>query len=55
MKEYELIGYKGKQVRDNIHSNDLINAFWSYYLKPSKESIYNKVVDVFLIAQFLKL
>jgi CDP-paratose 2-epimerase len=40
-KEYELIGYKGKQVRDNIHSNDLINAFWSYYLKPSKESIYN--------------
>lgn len=40
-KEYELIGYKGKQVRDNIHSNDLIKAFWSYYLKPSKESIYN--------------
>jgi CDP-paratose 2-epimerase len=40
-KEYELIGYKGKQVRDNIHSNDLINAFWNYYLKPSKESIYN--------------
>jgi CDP-paratose 2-epimerase len=40
-KEYELIGYKGKQVRDNIHSNDLIKAFWSYYLRPSKESIYN--------------
>ena len=40
-KKYEIIGYKGKQVRDNIHSNDLVNAFWNYYLKPSKESVYN--------------
>lgn len=26
-KQYRIIGYKGKQVRDNIHSFDLINAF----------------------------
>ena len=26
-KSYSLIGYKGKQVRDNLHSRDLINCF----------------------------
>jgi CDP-paratose 2-epimerase len=25
---YKVLGYKGKQVRDNIHSFDLVNAFW---------------------------
>ena len=29
-KKYTLIGYKGKQVRDNIHSEDLISCFWNF-------------------------
>ena len=40
-KRYSLIGYKGKQVRDNIHSNDLVNCFWEFYKKPKKGEIYN--------------
>ena len=40
-KKYYLIGYKGKQVRDNLHSNDLINCFWEFYKKPKKGEIYN--------------
>tara|TARA_B100001093_G_C26824773_1_gene1013506 strand:+ start:692 stop:1744 length:1053 start_codon:yes stop_codon:yes gene_type:complete len=40
-KEYSLIGYKGKQVRDNIHSSDLINCFWEFYKKPKKGAVYN--------------
>jgi CDP-paratose 2-epimerase len=38
---YKIIGYKGKQVRDNIHSSDLIKCFWEFYKKPSYGSIYN--------------
>lgn len=40
-KEYTIFGYKGKQVRDNIHSFDLVNAFYHYYLKPKKGEVYN--------------
>ena len=40
-KEYDLIGYKGKQVRDNLHSLDLVNCFWEYYKKPKPGKIYN--------------
>ena len=40
-KKYTLIGYKGKQVRDNIHSYDLVNCFWEYYKKPLPGKIYN--------------
>ena len=40
-KEYSLIGYKGKQVRDNLHSYDLVNCFWEFYKKPKKGEIYN--------------
>ena len=40
-KKYNLIGYKGKQVRDNIHSNDLVRCFWEFYKKPTKGEIYN--------------
>ena len=29
-KKYTLIGYKGKQVRDNIHSQDLVSCFWEF-------------------------
>ena len=40
-KRYSLIGYKGKQVRDNLHSYDLVNCFWEYYKKPKYGEIYN--------------
>tara|TARA_B100000963_G_scaffold347841_1_gene354621 strand:+ start:233 stop:1288 length:1056 start_codon:yes stop_codon:yes gene_type:complete len=40
-KKYSMIGYKGKQVRDNIHSSDLINCFWEFYKKPTYGEIYN--------------
>ena len=40
-KKYSIIGYKGKQVRDNLHSNDLVNCFWQYYKKPRKGEVYN--------------
>ncbi len=38
---YTIIGYKGKQVRDNIHSHDLINAFMEVYKKPKQGEVYN--------------
>lgn len=38
---YQIYGYKGKQVRDNIHSYDLVNAFWHYYQAPRVAEIYN--------------
>jgi len=40
-KEYSLIGYKGKQVRDNLHSNDLVKCFWEFYKKPKSGEVYN--------------
>ena len=40
-KEYTLIGYKGKQVRDNIHSQDLVECFWQFFKKPSFGEVYN--------------
>lgn len=39
--EYTIFGYKGKQVRDNIHSYDVVNAFYHFYLKPRKGEVYN--------------
>ena len=38
---YTVFGYKGKQVRDNIHSHDLVNMFWQFYLKPRIGEVYN--------------
>lgn len=38
---YQVFGYKGKQVRDNIHSYDLINAFYHFYLSPRIGEVYN--------------
>ena len=40
-KKYSLIGYKGKQVRDNLHSHDLVNCFWEFYKKPKRGEVYN--------------
>lgn len=38
---YTIFGYKGKQVRDNIHSYDLVNMFWHFYLNPKYGEVYN--------------
>jgi CDP-paratose 2-epimerase len=40
-KPYTIFGYKGKQVRDNIHSADLISAFYEFYQAPGSGQIYN--------------
>ena len=38
---YTVFGYKGKQVRDNIHSADLIRAFDAFYQAPRIAEVYN--------------
>lgn len=40
-KEYTIFGYKGKQVRDNIHSSDLIQMFWHFHQAPKQGEVYN--------------
>ena len=40
-KHYTIFGYKGKQVRDNIHSYDLTSAFHEFYLNPRIGEVYN--------------
>lgn len=39
--EYTIFGYKGKQVRDNIHSYDVANMFYNFYQKPKAGEVYN--------------
>ena len=39
--KYTVFGYKGKQVRDNIHSNDLVRAFDAFFEAPRKAAVYN--------------
>ncbi len=38
---YRVFGYKGKQVRDAIHSSDLINCFEQVYRAPRSAEVYN--------------
>ncbi|WP_343725258.1 NAD-dependent epimerase/dehydratase family protein [Herbaspirillum huttiense] len=38
---YTIFGYGGKQVRDNIHANDLVNAFWHFFQAPRSGEVYN--------------
>jgi CDP-paratose 2-epimerase len=40
-KPYTVFGYKGKQVRDNIHSYDLVNALYHFYKNPETAKVYN--------------
>ncbi|MBI4982214.1 MAG: NAD-dependent epimerase/dehydratase family protein [Candidatus Omnitrophica bacterium] len=40
-KKYSVYGYKGKQVRDNIHSQDLINAMYQFFKAPRSAEVYN--------------
>jgi CDP-paratose 2-epimerase len=38
---YTVFGYRGKQVRDNIHSADLTRAFYEFYKAPRTAEVYN--------------
>ena len=40
-KAYSIYGYRGKQVRDNLHSADLVSAFYQFYLSPRIGEVYN--------------
>ena len=40
-KPYTVFGYKGKQVRDNVHSHDLVNALYHFYRDPRVGEVYN--------------
>jgi CDP-paratose 2-epimerase len=40
-REYKVFGYKGKQVRDNIHSEDVARFMWEFYRAPRIAEVYN--------------
>ena len=40
-REYRVFGYKGKQVRDNIHSEDVVAFMHAFYEKPRVAEVYN--------------
>jgi CDP-paratose 2-epimerase len=39
--EYKIFGYKGKQVRDNIHSEDVARFIWAFIQAPRVAEVYN--------------
>jgi len=40
-QHYTVLGYKGKQVRDNIHAADLVSALWHFFRNPRIAEVYN--------------
>ena len=40
-QHYTVLGYKGKQVRDNIHAADLVGALWHFFCRPRMAEVYN--------------
>lgn len=40
-REYKIFGYKGKQVRDNIHSEDVARFMWEFFSAPRVGEVYN--------------
>jgi CDP-paratose 2-epimerase len=40
-RPYTVFGYKGKQVRDNIHVRDVAEAFWAFFQRPSAGAVFN--------------
>ena len=40
-RAYTIYGYKGKQVRDNIHASDLVQCFWQFFRSPRSGAVYN--------------
>jgi CDP-paratose 2-epimerase len=39
--EYTIFGYKGKQVRDNIHAHDVASAIERFYENPASGAVFN--------------
>ena len=59
-REYKVFGYKGKQVRDNIHSEDVARFMWEFFKAPRVGEVYNlgggksnscSILEAFHIAQ----
>ena len=40
-REYKIFGYKGKQVRDNIHSEDVASFMFEFFQSPRRGEVYN--------------
>jgi len=40
-RTYKIFGYKGKQVRDAIHSHDVVAAFEAFFRAPRSAAVYN--------------
>lgn len=40
-REYKVFGYQGKQVRDNIHSEDVARFMWEFCKAPRVAEVYN--------------
>jgi CDP-paratose 2-epimerase len=40
-RQYKVFGYKGKQVRDNIHSYDVVRFMHEFYMNPRCGEVYN--------------
>jgi CDP-paratose 2-epimerase len=40
-RPYRVFGYKAKQVRDNLHARDLVEAFWHFVRAPRPGEAYN--------------
>jgi CDP-paratose 2-epimerase len=40
-REYKVYGYKGKQVRDNIHSQDVARFMFEFWKAPRVAEVYN--------------
>ncbi len=40
-ERYTIFGYEGKQVRDNIHSADVVQAFHRFHEQPRSAAVYN--------------
>src|SRR5436853_2861575 len=53
-RPYHVFGYKGKQVRDNIHSFDLVETFAAFVDQPRVAEVYNMGGGAFAIARCWK-
>ncbi|HEY8533791.1 MAG TPA: NAD-dependent epimerase/dehydratase family protein [Micromonospora sp.] len=40
-RTYRILGYKGKMVRDAIHSHDVVTAFEAFFRNPRSAAVYN--------------
>jgi CDP-paratose 2-epimerase len=40
-ERYTVFGYDGKQVRDNIHADDVVQAFYAFHRNPTAAAVYN--------------